>query len=294
MARVNSIEFKGFYRMLNLAKRTVQAFIPSPILASGMIVRERQKLAKIPKAEFVVEPLRPLTRPQIEEAFTDETIAMAWQRGLAQIGEIMPYIDIYGGVCPGERRAIYQMIAWLKPRRVLEIGTHIGASTLAIAQALNSHAESDALLLTGDILDVNNSEQGAFSKLGTISPKEGLCRLGLETRVRFEVKPALELMKSCDDKFDFIFLDGDHSAPAVYQELSAALTLLASKGIVLLHDFYPEGKAIYPGGVIVPGPFVAAQRVSKEFPSVKFIPLGELPWETKQGVRRTSLAVVGR
>lgn len=260
-------------------------------------MRERQRLAKTPKAKFVIDPLRPISRAQVEQAFTDGAIGTAWQQALARISQIMPYTDIYGGVCPGERRAIYQMLAWLKPRRVLEIGTHIGASTSVIAQALHTHAAPDSQLLTGDILDVNDPEQGAFSKLGTISPRDGLRQLGLEAHARFEVKPSLQLMKnlkSLDQKFDFIFLDGDHSASAVYQELSAALDLLAPDGTILLHDFYPDGKAIYPNGMVVPGPFVGSQRVSGECPQVKFIPLGELPWETKQGVRRTSLALVSR
>jgi hypothetical protein len=75
-----------------------------------MIMRERQRLAKTPKAKFVIDPLRPISRSQIEEAFTDETIGTAWQQALAKISGIMPYTDIYGGVCPGERRAI-----WPKP-----------------------------------------------------------------------------------------------------------------------------------------------------------------------------------
>jgi predicted O-methyltransferase YrrM len=105
---------------------------------------------------------------------------------------------------------------------------------------------------------------------------------------------ALPLMQDLDQKFDFVFLDGDHSAAAVYQEVSVALNLLEPDGTILLHDFYPEGKGIYPIGMIVPGPFVAAQRVHSEFPGLKFMPLGELPWETKQGVRKTSLALVSR
>jgi predicted O-methyltransferase YrrM len=278
--------------MLNILKKTVKAVVPSSILTLAMATRERQRLAKIPQAKFSIEPLRALSRAQIEAAFTDERIGNAWRRDLGLISRVMPYADIYGGVCPGERRAIYQMIAWLKPHRVLEIGTHIGASTLVIAQALESHAGPDSFLLTGDILDVNNPEQGAFSSLGTLSPKEGLRQLGVEKRVRFEAKPALELMRQLDQKFDFIFLDGDHSAVAVYKEVSAALDLLAPDGLILLHDFYPEAKGIYPTGMVVPGPFVAAQRVHSEFPNLKFMPLGELPWETKQGVRKTTLALV--
>lgn len=281
--------------MLNLMKQTVKAIVPSSILTSAMVARERRRLAKIPKARFNADPLRALSRAMVDEAaFTNEAIGNAWRSDLDKISRVMPYADIYGGVCPGERRAIYQLIAWLKPRRVLEIGTHIGASTLVIAQALASHADPGSFLLTGDILDVNSPEQGAFSNLGTLSPREGLARLGLEDRVRFEAKPALQLMRHLDQKFDLIFLDGDHSATSVYQEVAAALDLLSPDGLILLHDFYPGGNRIYPNGTVVPGPFVAAQRIDSEFHGLSFMPLGELPWETKQGVRKTSLALLIR
>src|SRR5882724_7348975 len=258
--------------MSKFFKQAVKAIVPSSILASAMVTRERWRLARIPKARFDAERLNALSRPQFDAAFTDDAIGTAWRRDLALMSRVMPYADIYGGVCPGERRAIYQLIAWLKPRRVLEIGTHIGASTLVIAQALASHAGPDGMLVTGDILDVNDPEQGAYSSLGTLSPRDGLRQLGIENHVRFEAKPALQLMPELDQKFDFIFLDGDHSAPA----------------------FYPEGTKIYPDGMVVPGPFVAAQRIHHEIPKLNFLPLGELPWETKQGVRKTSLALVSR
>jgi predicted O-methyltransferase YrrM len=259
-----------------------------------MTTRERQRLTRIPREKFDVKCLRSLSRVEIEAAFTDGEIEKAWFRDLELVNRVMPYEDIYGGVCPGERRAIYQLIAWLKPPRVLEIGTHIGASTLVIAQALKSHVGPDGQLVTGDILDVNNPEQGAFKSLGTLSPQEALRRLELQNRVRFEAKPALQLMKSLDQKFEFVFLDGDHSAAAVYKELGVALSLLAPAGLILVHDFYPLGRKIYPNGMVVPGPFLAAQRIRAEVPNLDVVALGELPWETKQGVRKTSLALVSR
>ncbi|KWV59456.1 hypothetical protein AS156_30945 [Bradyrhizobium macuxiense] len=259
-----------------------------------MIARERQRLARLPIKQFAAEPLLQISRSEIDAAFHDQAITEAWRRDLAQISSVMPYEDIYGGVCPGERRAIYHLIAFFKPHRLLEIGTHIGASTLMIAQSLASHCAPNSQLITGDILDVNDPQQGAFNTLGTPAPVDGLRRLGLQDRVRFEVKPALQLMAGLNQKMDLIFLDGDHSAKAVYEELSAALDLLAPNGVILLHDFYPDGKPIYPKGMIVPGPFLAAKRVQSEAPNLNVMPLGALPWETKQGVQRTSLALVAK
>ena len=160
--------------MRDILKQTVKAVVPASILASAMVARERRRLAKMPKANFDAGQLRVLSRTQLEAAFVNEVTENAWRRDLESISRIMPYADIYGGVCPGERRAIYHLIAWLKPQRVLEIGTHIGASTLVIAQALASHAGPDSTLLTGDVLDVNNPAQGAFTRLGTLSPWESL------------------------------------------------------------------------------------------------------------------------
>jgi hypothetical protein len=36
------------------------------------------------------------------------------------------------------------------------------------------------------------------------------------------------------------------------------------------------------------------QRIRRECPAITVVPLGELPWPTKQGMNVTSLAVVAR
>jgi predicted O-methyltransferase YrrM len=52
----------------------------------------------------------------------------------------------------------------LNPRKVLEVGTHIGASTIYIAAALKRLNEGGKLT-TVDIIDVNHPEQGSWKKL---------------------------------------------------------------------------------------------------------------------------------
>ena len=80
--------------------------VPDSILAGAMIARERQRLARLPTRRFAAEPLRQISRTELEAAFQSEAISDAWRRDLARISTAMPFEDIYGGVCPGERRAI--------------------------------------------------------------------------------------------------------------------------------------------------------------------------------------------
>ena len=87
-------------------------------------------------------------------------------------------------------------------------------------------------------------------------------------------------------------LDGDHAPSAVYQELPAALRVLQSDGVILLHDYFPALKPLWSDGAVIRGPWLAIERLRSEGAKIKAIPLGELPWHTKLGSRRTSLALV--
>jgi predicted O-methyltransferase YrrM len=95
-------------------------------------------------------------------------------------------------------------------------------------------------------------------------------------------------------RYDLIFLDGDHSSLAVYREIAAALRLLKHPGLILLHDFYPGGEPLMAGDRVISGPAAAAARIMRETDALQFIPLGNLPWETKFGGNATSLALVAK
>ena len=276
--------------MMDLLKQSAETVLPRGVFRALQIRRERLRLAKVAGETFDAERLGTMTRRSLMQALSSPSISREWLRDEGQTSHVMPFADIDGGLCPGERRALYQLVASLKPARVLEIGTHIGASTLAIARSLATHCGPDAHLTTVDIADVNDPAHGAFPRLGLDSPRESLARAGLSDRVTFITKPSLEFLRETDDRFDLIFLDGDHAAPAVYREFAQALNCLTPNGAILLHDIYPDGRPLYPSGSIEPGPVVAAERITAECEDIGFLPFGELPWESKQGVRTTSLA----
>lgn len=195
------------------------------------------------------------------------------------------------GVNVGDRRAIYYLLSAFEPTSVLEIGTHIGASTLHIAQALSRLP--DATLTSVDIIDMNSTIERPWLKYGVeYSPLEMITQLGFDRFVEFKAEQSLDFMGSTSQKFDFIFLDGDHSASTVYQEIPAALKLLNENGVILLHDYFPELQPLWSSGTVISGPNLAVQRLKSEGLKVVVLPLAELLWPTKLNSKMTSLALL--
>jgi predicted O-methyltransferase YrrM len=268
--------------------------LPAPVLNRLLHIKSQLQLQKVPAKDLDARNLRSRASLELSRIFSDPAITASWEQDHATITGLFGGGDYPEGVNPGDRRALYFLIMALKPRNALEVGTHIGASTIYIAAALK-RLNDGANLTTVDIIDVNHPFQGKWKKLGmSKSPMNFASELGLAGRICFHTAPSLEFMRVTDQHFDFIFLDGDHSARVVYQELSSALPLLNNGGLIALHDFYPDGNPIYPHGAPILGPFYAMRRVHNENPVIEILPLSELPWPTKQGTNMTSLALVAK
>jgi predicted O-methyltransferase YrrM len=120
-------------------------------------------------------------------------------------------------------------------------------------------------------------------------------RLGAAGWAKFVAQPSLDYLTTCGERFDLIFLDGDHAAKTVYREVPAALRALNPGGVILLHDYFPNLRPLWSDGSVLPGPWLAARRLQKEDARFEVLPFGSLPWPTKLGSNVSSLAlVVGR
>lgn len=207
------------------------------------------------------------------------------------LNEVYGREGIEGGVNPGDRRAIYNLVAHLRPSSVLEIGTHVGASTAHFAMSMKRFSPPGANLTTVDIVDVNGPAAAWSQSSMKLSPRDSLREIGASDIVTFQTGLGLDALDG-PKTYDLIFLDGDHSPTAVYREISAALKVLRRGGVILLHDFYPNCKPLGESRTIIRGPATAAARIAGEEASIEFVPLGELPWGTKDGGNFTSLALV--
>jgi predicted O-methyltransferase YrrM len=193
--------------------------------------------------------------------------------------------DLTGGVCSTDREIIYNLIKIIKPKKVLEIGTHIGSSTVTIALAL-SIINENGTLKTVDIIDVNDNLIKPWLKFKEKkSPLSNLRLLKIDKFVKFIVEDSSKFLKEDLSNYDLIFLDGSHRADHVYKEVSLALNLLNPNGIILLHDYYPASNPI-------PGPREAFKRINKENNQIDIYQLTNLDWAQSSKNIGSSLAIL--
>lgn len=273
-----------------MIKQLAKSVLPSSAIQAALSMRDAYRLAMQPRLTFEPTSLRRSSDVDLAAILQPDSVLGSWDVDHHEIATAFGEDDRFGGVNPGDRRALYYLIRALRPARVLEVGTHIGASTLHIARALRANGSGS--VTTVDITDVNGAG-GAWKVVGQrMSPVEFARSLDCADRIEFVVANSLEYLATTRERYDLIFLDGDHSARTVYREVAQSLHALAPNGLILLHDYYPDGAALYPDGGVILGPYRAFVRIGREEPRIAVRPLTPLPWETKQGTKETTLALV--
>lgn len=149
-----------------------------------------------------------------------------------------------------------------KPKRVLEIGTAIGYSSIRIARNL----ANKAVLHT-----IEKSEDNI--KLA----EENFSKSGLAEKIVLYKGDALDLMPNLSGKYDFIFLDADKED---YKRLfDYSLMLLKKKGILFVDNLLWHG-------------YTAAKRVPKKFKnSTKMIRDFNKVFMSQQNLQSTILTI---
>ena len=277
--------------------RAVASMLPTPVRNSALRWRDQWRLSRLPPIACDATPLVDLDRVRLQQILANPAMHAEWP-GVAKEIEGFQITTAAGGVNPGDRRALYYLIRALRPARVLEVGTHIGASTVHIAAALRANAAAGRPapdFTTVDIIDVNDPATRPWAHHGSRwAPAEMIDRIGMTGNMRFVARSSLAFLADTGPRYDFIFLDGDHSAATVYRELPAALRRLAPGGLVLLHDYFPAGRPLWPGDPVIPGPWLGVERLRREAARLRVLPFGALGWPTKLGGTVTSLAAVVR
>lgn len=122
----------------------------------------------------------------------------------------------------------------LKPRRILEIGTHLGGTLYLWTRV----ADEDALIISVDL--PGGKFGGGYSRVRTpLYQKFARARQNL-VLVRGNSHTAETAQRVKDllsgDPLDFLFIDGDHTYDGVRQDWQMYSPLVRSGGLIALHD----------------------------------------------------------
>jgi predicted O-methyltransferase YrrM len=275
----------------------LRSLMPERLFNRARLIRDTALLGKLTPIPCNTDALANTAAVDLSNILTGREADAEWGEIEKEIAALAVPTGV-GGVNPGDRRALYYLVRALQPRSVLEFGTHIGASTIHIAAALrtlrDTQKEEAISLVSVDIVDVNDEVSKPWLRAGCPdSPREMVRRLGCGDFVTFVNQSSIDYLASTRQKYDLIFLDGDHNARTVYQEIPLSLEVLNPGGWLLLHDYYPGLRPLWSNKTVEPGPQLAVQRLISEGVRIACLPLGGLPWPTKLNSNVTSLALLG-
>lgn len=111
------------------------------------------------------------------------------------------YFPIIG---PEKGRILVDVIRKIKPKRILEVGTLIGYSTITMAKEL----ENDAEIITMEV-DEDEAELA----------KENICKAEVKPSIRVLMGDALDIIPTLNISFDMVFIDADKSEYLDYLRL---------------------------------------------------------------------------
>lgn len=105
---------------------------------------------------------------------------------------------------PEKGKILVDIIREIKPKRILEVGTLVGYSTLIMGRELDSEAEIITLEIDGDEAE---------------SAEENIRNAEVQPTVKVIVGDALELIPHLEGVFDMVFLDAEKSEYLDYAKL---------------------------------------------------------------------------
>ena len=128
---------------------------------------------------------------------------------------------------------LYRMVRYLRPLRVLEIGTQTGASAVAMALAFRDN-EMTADITCVDPFYPTGDNDGSSSLSAWYS---NVYASGLKPGIQLLLTTSQAILPELNRTFDFAFVDGSHLYSDVRADLLMTLSLLSPGGYLVAHDY---------------------------------------------------------
>jgi hypothetical protein len=169
--------------------------------------------------------------------------------------------DDLGGPWAGHKYFAYDLIRNYEPKKVVELGTHLGCSLFTFAQAVKDANLSTEL----DAIDTWQGDEHAGTYNEIIFTRVN------EIKEEYYKKVKINLVRTTFDKasseyknssIDILHIDGLHTYQAVKHDFNMWIDKVKEDGIVLFHDISVKDKGF--------GVFKLWDELKKDFGSLEF------------------------
>jgi caffeoyl-CoA O-methyltransferase len=148
-----------------------------------------------------------------------------FERLAAETGEKTTAPEMMVGRLEGQFLRV--LVRSLRARRILELGTFTGYSSISMALALPAGGR----VITCDVNKETNAIARRYAQ-----------EAGVADRIEYRLGPALEAIAQLDGPFDLVFIDADKPNYINYYE--ATLPLLAEGGLIVVDNTLWSGRVI--------------------------------------------------
>ena len=124
-------------------------------------------------------------------------------------------------------RLLSMLVAMIKPKRILELGTYVGYSAICLAENL----PEDGKLIT---IDIDDEIEDMAREYINASPSA--------SKIEFIVADALKWLEECNETFDLIFIDANKRHYIEYY--NAVFDKLTPGGFILADNTLRGGKVV--------------------------------------------------
>ena len=125
----------------------------------------------------------------------------------------------------GTRNLLFSIILSTRPKKVLEIGSHIGSASVVIGTALKTNKYGLSYHL--------EPQDNFFEVLNNVIIEADLQDYSIPIQ-KYSTDP--DLTKIIGNEIDLIFLDANHSYSYALKDIEISTKLLSKNGLVLLDD----------------------------------------------------------
>lgn len=132
----------------------------------------------------------------------------------------------------------YSLVTNLRPARALVVGSRYGFIPCIVALAQHANGQGELDFVDANYDDSVDRFEVAFGGVGYWGggTHEVFHKMGLQDIVHVHIMRTDEFFPQCPSRYDYIYLDGDHSYEGCKYDFEQADRLAAPGAMILMHD----------------------------------------------------------